>query len=107
MVTKNSFLMIFDLHSSIVLTFSIATYLVCTLTCPNYGIVSIIYFESSFVFLSLMIIFIVADSADPDEMPPYAAFHLGLDCLLKYLFTRIQNEKGSTPCLLWATFVIC
>ena len=91
MVTKNSFLMIYDLHSSIVLTFSIAAYLVCTLTCPNYGIVSIIYFESSFVFLSLTIIFIVANSADPDEMPSFAAFHLGLHCLPIYLLTRMKK----------------
>ena len=35
-----------------------------------------------------------ANSADPDEMPPYAAFHLGLHCLSKYLFIGIQNEKG-------------
>ena len=34
------------------------------------------------------------NSADPDEMPPYAAFHLGLHCLPKYLFTGIQTEKG-------------
>ena len=26
-------------------------------------------------------------------MPPYAAFHLGLHCLPKYLFTGIQNKK--------------
>ena len=25
-------------------------------------------------------------SVDPDEMQPYAAFHLGLHCLQKYLF---------------------
>ena len=25
--------------------------------------------------------FVLANSADPDEMPPYAAFHLGLHCL--------------------------
>ena len=35
------------------------------------------------------------NSADPDEMPPYAAFHLGLHCLPKYLFTGIQTEKGN------------
>ena len=40
--------------------------------------------------------FISANSADPDEMPPYAAFHLGLHCLSKYLFTGIQNEKSYT-----------
>ena len=29
---------------------------------------------------------ILANSADPDEMQHYAAFHLGLHCLPKYLF---------------------
>ena len=38
------------------------------------------------VFLSLKIDLILANSVDPDEMPHYAAFHLGLHCLLKYLF---------------------
>ena len=36
---------------------------------------------------------IIANSADPDEMPPYAAFHLDLHCLPKYLFTGIENEN--------------
>ena len=36
----------------------------------------------------------LANSADPDTMLPYAAFHLGLYCLSKYLFIGIQNEKG-------------
>ena len=31
------------------------------------------------------------NSADPDEMLPYAAFHLGLHCLAKYLFTGIDK----------------
>ena len=35
----------------------------------------------------------LAKSADPDEMLPYATFHLGLHCLSKYLFTSIQNVK--------------
>ena len=50
---------------------------------------SIVYIEGSsvnfqkiFFFLSLMIDFILANSANPDEMPPYAAFHLGLNFLL-------------------------
>ena len=30
------------------------------------------------VFLSLKFYFVVANSADPDEMPHYVAFHLGL-----------------------------
>ena len=37
------------------------------------------------VFLSLLINFVSANSADPDEMPPYVAFHLDLHCLQKYL----------------------
>ena len=39
---------------------------------------------------------IFANSADPDEMQHFAAFHLGLHCLPKYLFTGMQNEKGHT-----------
>ena len=37
--------------------------------------------------------FILANSADTDEMQPKVAFHLGLHFLPKYLFTGIQNEK--------------
>ena len=44
--------------------------------------------------MSLKIVFFLANSADPDEMPPYAAFHLGLHCLQKHQFTSIQNKKG-------------
>ena len=31
-------------------------------------------------------------------MPVYAAFHLDLHCLPKYLLTGIQNEKGIHAC---------
>ena len=41
------------------------------------------------MFLSMKIGLILANSTDPDEMPPQAAFHLGLHCLPKYLFTSI------------------
>ena len=51
-------------------------------------------FLSNDVFLSLKIVFISAISADPDKMPSCMAFHLGLHCLPKYLFTCTQNEKG-------------
>ena len=37
--------------------------------------------------------FILANSADPDEMLPHAAFHLELHYLKKYLFTGTQNER--------------
>ena len=33
------------------------------------------------VVLSLKVVLILANSADPDEMQHYAAFHLGLYCL--------------------------
>ena len=39
--------------------------------------------------ISLKIVFIVANSADPDEMSLYATFHLGLHCLPKYLFAQV------------------
>ena len=39
-------------------------------------------FPQDDVFLSSKIILILANSADPDEMPPYVAFHLGLHCLI-------------------------
>ena len=32
-------------------------------------------------FMSLKTIVILANDADPDKMPPYAAFHLCLHCL--------------------------
>ena len=36
--------------------------------------------EFSKLFLSLRVVLILANSADPDEMQHYAAFHLGLHC---------------------------
>ena len=53
-----------------------------------------ISFDLSMYYLSLKIVFILANSNGPDEMPPYVAFHLGLHCLPKHLFTGIKNEKG-------------
>ena len=35
-------------------------------------------FQTNIIFLSLTIQFVLANSTDPDEMPHYAAFHLGL-----------------------------
>ena len=37
-------------------------------------------------FLSLKIVFVLANSVDPDEMLHYAAFHLDLHCLSQYAF---------------------
>ena len=36
------------------------------------------------------------NSAEIDEMLHYAAFHLGLHCLPKYLSNGIQNEIGNS-----------
>ena len=46
--------------------------------------------------MSLDVVLILAKQCRPDEMPPYAEFHLGTHCLPMYLFTCIQNEKGLT-----------
>ena len=56
---------------------------------------SVLYFKVLLVKISIKwcisvpedcLYFILANNADPDEMPPYAAFHLSLHFLSKYLF---------------------
>ena len=54
--------------------------------------VLLVKFLSNGVFMYLKIVFILVNSVDPDEMPPFVAFYLGRPCLLKYLFAVIQNE---------------
>ena len=46
------------------------------------------------VFLSINVVLILANSYNPDEMPHYAAFHLGLHCLPKYLFRGFPSAKA-------------
>ena len=41
-----------------------------------------------------MIGFDLANSVNPDKMPHYVAFHLGLQCLLKYSLRVHQFTKG-------------
>ena len=60
---------------------------------------SIVYIEGlqvilfkNIIFISLKIDFVLANSAEPDEMPHYAAFHLGLYCLPKYLLSWMKVE---------------
>ena len=51
------------------------------------------------VFFCLKFFFTLKNSVDPDEMPHYAAFHLGLYCLLKYPlwgFTYMQKVKANS-----------
>ena len=50
--------------------------------------------DNNYVVMALQIGLILGNSADPNEMPHYAAFHLCLHCLPKYLSTGTQNEKG-------------
>ena len=59
---------------------------------------SILYFNGSHVKISkfLNIFFILANSADPDEIPHVAVFHLGLLCLPMYLFTGPGRKSQST-----------
>ena len=45
------------------------------------------------VFTSKEIDLTLTNCADTDEMPHMAAFHLGLHCLQKYTFRRIQHTK--------------
>ena len=50
--------------------------------------------RNNIVFLSLKIDFVLANGADPAEMPHYATFHLGLRCLPKYSFRGyLQSTK--------------
>ena len=53
-------------------------------------------FHRSIVFLSSKIDFVLANSADPDEMPHNAAFNLGLHCLLKYSLWGLCGGLWST-----------
>ena len=48
-------------------------------------------FVKDCVFLNC---FVLANSADTDEILHVAAFHLDLHCLLKYLFTGFQYTKS-------------
>ena len=52
------------------------------------------YWVTGDVFLSLKVVLIIENSADPDEMQHDAAFLLGLLCLLKYLFIGSWYETG-------------
>ena len=45
------------------------------------------------IFLSLKIVFILANSADTNKMPQYVAFHL---CLLCLPVSTIERVKGKS-----------
>ena len=50
--------------------------------------------KNNCILLSEDLFFTFINSVDPDEMPHYAAFHLGLHCLKKYSFRGFPNIKG-------------
>ena len=56
----------------------------------------------------ILIVYILTNSADPDEMPPNVAFHLG-DSLQKNVCSVCSNERVCRlACyMLVTTFVIC
>ena len=51
-------------------------------------------FHTNIVFISLKIYSVSANSADPDEMPHYVVFHLGLHCVQKYPLMFFPIYKG-------------
>ena len=51
-------------------------------------------YQRNIEFFSLKIVFVLKYSVDSDEMPQYAAFHLGLHCLTQYPFWGIWYSKG-------------
>ena len=55
---------------------------------------SLMNIQNKYVIRSLNIVFIITNSADPDEIQHYAAFHLGIHCLSNYLFRGFQYTKG-------------
>ena len=52
------------------------------------------YKFNKFILCPLKIDFVLTNSANPDEIKHNAAFHLGLHCLLKYLFRGFWPTKG-------------
>ena len=59
----------------------------------SYNFQAILYFLSE--------IFFFLNSVDSDEMPHYAAFHLGLHCLLKYPFRGFPYTKVKIIGVVW------
>ena len=54
-----------------------------------------LYFQKKYCeFFSLKTDFVSANREDPDEMPHFTAFHLGLNCLAKYSFRVFLSTKG-------------
>ena len=54
------------------------------------------------MFLCLMTAFMLANSADPDEMPQDAAFYLGLHCFPIYQLSLILTVLLHVAWLTWS-----
>ena len=52
------------------------------------------HFTIKIAFLSMKIVFVLANSTDPDEMWHNAQFHLGQHCLSKYAFMSLSYTKA-------------
>ena len=57
--------------------------------------------------LSLKIVFIIANGADPGEISHHVPFHQGLYCLLKYLLWEKNKVYNYMKCIKYKTFAIC
>ena len=55
-----------------------------------------LWFPKNIAFLSLKTVFVLVNSAVPDEMPHYVAFHLGLHCQSTHLGAT-SIDKGFRP----------
>ena len=58
-------------------------------------------------FLSLKIVFIIANGADPVEISHYVSFHQGLYCLLKYLLWKKRMVYNHMKCIICKAFAFC
>ena len=56
--------------------------------------VHMVNYSNNYVLQSQESVFNLANSAGPDEMPHFAAFHLSLHCVSKYPFMVFQYTKG-------------
>ena len=65
-----------------------------TIRCPLYISSGIGRISLKNVLQSLKIVFILANSAGPDEMLRFAAFNLGFHCLPKYPIRAFKHTKG-------------
>ena len=64
--------------------------------CPSIGYLlnHRLEFLNSQVYLSLMIVYILANSIDPADILDSGTFYLGLHCLPKYQFTGFLYSYG-------------